>query len=279
MEGLRALAGVADLPVRVGAAGARATTSPERFASDLDGLLGMAARGDRAAKVALLACALWLLGDGEMRVEDLRAIADKGGLQRVAFVLADDAPHKCPSPHGRLPDVGLLEGARPRTHVFLCAEEPALPTLLTMADYAAFFDELLRSIQETPVHHRRVHELGDGPHRRVPLPPNVVRREVARFIRHPSAFAIGRLLDNPVLRRCDVVAIAARRPTTPAIVRKLTSSLRWIALPDVRAAVVANPFTPLRVALLLALTCSLRPVIATGNLHPRLRDLARSVAP
>ena len=111
--------------------------------------------------------------------------------------------------------------------------------------------------------------------------PASVRRAVTRLGQHHSAFTIGRLLDDPSTREGDVIAIAARRPTTPAIVRHLTSRPRWMQLPSVRAALVANPCTPTRVALLLAATClpRLRGIAAAGNVHPRVRELARLVRP
>ena len=77
--------------------------------------------------------------------------------------------------------------------------------------------------------------------------------------------------------RCD--RRSSPSPTTPAIVRLITSCSRWIKLPNVRAALLANPCTPTRIALLLAATClpRRRGIAAAGNVHPRIRELARLV--
>jgi hypothetical protein len=114
------------------------------------------------------------------------------------------------------------------------------------------------------------------PYVREVIHPSMVRTQIERLVHHPSAFTIGRLLDEPAVRARDVVTIAARRPTTDAIVRQLTSRSRWMQVPAVRVAILENPFTPTRVSLILAPTCLARlGAIASANVHPLVRELTR----
>jgi hypothetical protein len=61
---------------------------------------------------------------------------------------------------------------------------------------------------------------------------------------HPSARMIDRLLRRPWLGLRDVLLIAARRPTTEAIVARVATSSRWIRYVEVREALALNPFAP-----------------------------------
>jgi len=203
-------------------------------------------------------------------------------------MLADAAPHRGLAPGGRLPSLSIPETARVVRHFFTpgdchyvidgiryesrswphalpeAAPTEAAPKLKTREEYERYFATLMDDYVPSP-------------HAWRPMHPASVRRAVTRLGQHHSAFTIGRLLDDPAVRERDVIAIAARRPTTPAIVRELTSRPRWMQLPNVRAALVSNPCTPTRVALLLGATClpRLRGIAAAGNVHPRVRELAR----
>ncbi len=72
-----------------------------------------------------------------------------------------------------------------------------------------------------------------------------------RILAHPDPQVVRGLLRSPALRLPEALAIAARRPTSDALVDELTHSLRWMARVEVRQALVANPFVRPRVALLL----------------------------
>jgi hypothetical protein len=63
------------------------------------------------------------------------------------------------------------------------------------------------------------------------------------LVHHDPAF-IGRLLDTRWIRPSDVVRIASRRPTSPAIVLAIATRDRWFEEVPVRAAIAANPYTP-----------------------------------
>ena len=284
---LRALARVVDLPVRVGAVARHARTRPAAFVAQLESLIVGSGLGSTADADAVLACALWCLHQDEARLAELHAIAVREGRALVAAILADDAPHRGLARGGRLPRLDIPGTARVVRQVFAQSDQhylidgiryesrgwlaplpppPPLPKLTTAAEYEVYFEKLLAD--HVP-----------GPYAWRPMHHGSIRGAVKRLAGHHDPFTIGRLLDDPSVRERDVIAIAARRPTTPAIVRELTSRSRWMQLPNVRAALVANPCTPTRVALILAATClpRLRGIAAAGNVHPRVRELARLV--
>jgi hypothetical protein len=79
---------------------------------------------------------------------------------------------------------------------------------------------------------------------------------IQRLTNHHDPRMIRRLLEQRWIRRAHVVALAARRPTTPAIVRELCASPRWLLHAEVREALASNPFTPASVVLPLLPTLS-----------------------
>jgi hypothetical protein len=97
-----------------------------------------------------------------------------------------------------------------------------------------------------------------------------------RILAHPDPQVVRGLLQAPTLRLPEALAIAARRPTSDAIVGELTRSLRWIARVEVREALVANPFVRPRVALLLLPTilAPARRALGRGAVHPLVRAAA-----
>ena len=281
---LQALSRIVDLPVRVGAVAKHARKRPEAFVAELESLVMASGLGAAGAADAVLACALWLLDQSDARVSELHTVAVREGRAVVSAMLADAAPHRGLAPGGRRKTLDIPVTARVVRHLFVQGdghyeidgiryeprpraplEPPAEPSpKLAFANYEGYFATLAEQFVSAPYVWRAMH-------------PVSVRRAVTRLGEHHSAFTIGRLLDDPAVRERDVIAIAARRPTTPAIVRELTSRPRWMQLPNVRAALLANPCTPTRVALILATTClpRLRGIAATGNVHPRVRELAR----
>lgn len=283
---LRGLAGIVDLPVRIGAVARHVRTSPDAFVAQLERLIVESGLGSNAAAEAVVACALWLLDQDDARVSELGTLAVRDGHGLVSALLAEAAPHRGLARGGRLAPLDIRETARVRRYVFTeCGDYPYLIdglhyavrwSLPPLPRWASTSDG---SEDWTTYCATLVEQCAGEPHSWRPLSPVSVRRAVARLGQHPSAFVIGRLLDDPSTRERDVIAIAARRPTTPAIVRQITSRARWMHLPGVRAALLANPGTPTRVALLLAVTClpRLRGIATRGNVHPRVRDLARLV--
>ncbi len=97
-----------------------------------------------------------------------------------------------------------------------------------------------------------------------------------RILAHPDPQVVRGLLRSPALRLPEALAIAARRPTSDALVDELTHSLRWMARVEVRQALVANPFVRPRVALLLLPTilAPARRALGRGAVHPLVRAAA-----
>jgi hypothetical protein len=98
-----------------------------------------------------------------------------------------------------------------------------------------------------------------------------------RVLLHSYPEVVRRLLRGPALRLDEALVIASRRPTSDAIVREITGSLRWMGRIEVREALVANPFVRPRVALALLPTVlsPARRALGRGAVHPLL---ARAVA-
>jgi hypothetical protein len=97
-----------------------------------------------------------------------------------------------------------------------------------------------------------------------------------RILAHPDPQVVRGLLRSPALRLPEALAIAARRPTSDALVDELAHSLRWMARVEVRQALVANPFVRPRVALLLLPTilAPARRALGHGAVHPLVRAAA-----
>ncbi len=71
------------------------------------------------------------------------------------------------------------------------------------------------------------------------------RRDVLqRLLRDPDASVLRILLGNPRLTERDVIAVAARRPTTAEAQRAIFASERFISRYAVKRALVLNPYTP-----------------------------------
>jgi hypothetical protein len=122
---------------------------------------------------------------------------------------------------------------------------------------------------------------------RAPLPsiqPDVRRwvvytrtRRIEELRLHPSARMIERLLRQPWLRLSDVLLIAARRPTSEAIVACVLSSPRWNRYIAVREALVLNPFAPGSITLRLLPTLRLPALLEMrggGWAHPLVAEAA-----
>jgi hypothetical protein len=75
-----------------------------------------------------------------------------------------------------------------------------------------------------------------------------------------------------------VLAIASRRPNVPGIGLAIALDDRWFGLPEVREALVLNPF--FATSLVLALVPCMPPVLLAhlrdaGNAHPLVGNAAR----
>ena len=108
------------------------------------------------------------------------------------------------------------------------------------------------------------------------------RNLLARVLRDPHPDVIGIVLANPAIVERDVVALCARRPIVPDVLREVTRSVRWMVRPAVRVALAKNPHTPLDVALRLVPSLDAvarREIAGMGELHEELRTACRGRAP
>lgn len=296
---LRRLAGVLELPARVQAVPlARERLGDDAFVEALDALARDAARGASPADDdAILACSLWLANVGRSRVGRLLEAARRGR-HRVAIAMLDDEPaHKQLSRRGRLPDPSGPGRVLRHARVWSPPESrlrPYLDELVRLvhpwddADYVSERQVLWgeATLPEWPLDYdssdalgvpaERDEAEGRGTWERMPLPALHVARQVKQLVMHPEPSVIRALLRDRSVGMKDVVRIAARRPTTPAIVDELLAHVGWMARPQVRTALVENPFTPTRTALLLLPTVRARlRSVATAGVHPRLHALAK----
>lgn len=88
---------------------------------------------------------------------------------------------------------------------------------------------------------------------------------------------IRQLLQNPRLTENNVIVIAARRPNHPGVIEEIYRSPKWSARPEVRIAIIRNPYTPPHLAIALVPTLlrqHLREVMMDINLHQNIREVA-----
>lgn len=88
---------------------------------------------------------------------------------------------------------------------------------------------------------------------------------IARALRDPDPSVIRILLGNPSLTENDVVRLCAARPLPPEVQREVFRSPRWVTRYRVKVTLVLNPYTPLDVALQLALHLSRQDQVRVGN--------------
>ncbi len=113
-----------------------------------------------------------------------------------------------------------------------------------------------------------------GKYRTMRLRSAMSARLVGTFV-HPSAEHTRRLLAEPALSPRDVVAMAARRPTTTELLVEIAACPRWVKRAEVREALVLNPFTPPAIAVRLLPTLpTLRRARGSVELDPRVREMA-----
>ena len=299
---LRSLAAIVELPSRVHAVGERvARLGSAGFVAALDVLARDAARGATSADSdAMLACALWLASAGRRAlIEDLLEAAKRGEHLVVSALLDDGPAHKQLSRHGRLPDGGgpnrveryrkfwsppesalaiHLDELHFRSHPSDDHELPAERQILLWSPALPAWEREYDSAEALGV--PEMPEAREGREERgawirVPLRLPELAKQLERLAMRPDPAVLRALLRDRAVRLRDVVMIAARRPTTAPIVAELVAHVGWMARPSVRTAMLENPFTPTRTALLLLPTCRARlRAVARANVHPRLRALA-----
>lgn len=254
---LRALGGVTDLVARVHAVSARyARVGAESFADELDAELRACASFMTARDEAVMvACALWLVAEaGPRRARLADAARERAPL--VAAIVGDAAAHKT-APRG-LVDLGGHD--RIVRHVRVWSDAWPPPELVTAQPW-----------------------LADEP----PIPAGWSAFEVPRYLvdaqrsalaARPSARAIANLLSDRATPDRLVVRVAARRPSTPAMIHEIIRRPHLVLKRAVRAALVENPYTPVGTALALLPSVPVRyGAVAAADVHPRVRELARAL--
>lgn len=140
--------------------------------------------------------------------------------------------------------------------------------------------------------HRALAQGSKLPEVRLPMDRDVTlgeRRSIAtgpklklldRLVDDPNPLVIERLLDNPRIKQAHVVAIAAKRPTLPELLRLVACHTKWVQRLEVREAVVRNPFNTTGVCLKLVPTLGL-PVLYqlkhASDIHPGITAFARDL--
>lgn len=284
-SGLSRLGHVTDLRAGLAAVAARrARWGHERFAEELERLLDPMHLPGEARRDAIFACMLHLVRTDDAELDELASVAARAGSSEVARLLGGPADAACRAlaPGGRLADVGLARTTRLVARFDYVVDEivgepPPLeaweePAPTEAPDFPwddPPFDPRVHWPEREQAVEPRWHSLT--------LPPNhvLLRRRAAQLARHPDPFTIGRLLDAPATRLADAMSVAARRPTTRALVQELVKRDRWISRLEIRAALASNPFTPTRTARLLVVTCGARLRRLDGaNVDPTVRATA-----
>jgi len=247
----------------------------EGFVAAIDELARDAAMGATVADVdAMLACALFFLRGREDRVAPLVESARR--IERtVALALFEDAaPHKGLSRLGRPRDRG---GPRRIVRDVLTRNPSSEEDRESLR--RLYSEEPWSSLLQGSVEDRLPQEDYEASWERVRLPPAHVAMQVRRLASTGDSGVVRTLLDERLTRPKDVLRIASKRPLDPEIVGAIVARDTWILRPEIRAALVENPFTPTRVSLLLVPTCraSFRS-IAKADLHPRLHELVKTLS-
>ncbi len=140
-------------------------------------------------------------------------------------------------------------------------------------------DEATRTLLIDPPPTRRVD------HTRLPRPPMDRDREITlgerrswarrqdrdilvRLLADPDPGVVLNLLNNPRLTEADVLKLASRRPTVPAVLQTVFRHARWGRRRVVQHALVLNPHTPVDTA------CGLVALLDRETVRAVRRDLA-----
>jgi len=231
----RALEVLPDLPSRRAVLREKLLGAPAAAVWGIDAIVRRALDGRTSRRDATVTLASVLIGmrraGDSQGIDALRTEAARAGLTVVVALLGDAPAHRALARLGRLREVCIPERA-PFRRWPLAAELG-----LTRSG-------LLRL--------RRTSH-GEG------------------FAMHPSPILIGRLLRERWLELEDVLHVAARRPTTPALAFELASHDRWLQRLEVREAMAQNPFTP--TGIVLSLLPSIRRRLLwhlrdAGDAHP-----------
>lgn len=264
MSPLRRLSAIVGCAPRVQAVGERIERlGDDGFVAALDELARDAAMGASPADVeAMLACALFFLRGREDRIAPLLDAARRTEKSVAVALFEEASPHKALSHRGRLRDRG---GPR-RVIREATIRHPSADEVRAVFDDAPWLDGYPSWLPEAGAY--------EASKERIRLPPAHVAMQVRQLATRNDSGVIRNLLFDRAMSAREVVKIAARRPTSADLVDEIVAHDGWIARPDVRTALVENPFTPTRTVLLLLPTCraSFR-ALAKADVHPRVCEL------
>ena len=105
-----------------------------------------------------------------------------------------------------------------------------------------------------------------------------IKDKLDRLLSDPDTIVIINILNNPKITEKEIVKIASKRPTSPNILRLISTHKRWGTRYVIKKALVQNPYTPPRISLgLLEFLFSqdLKEVANDGGLHPQVRLAAK----
>jgi len=95
-----------------------------------------------------------------------------------------------------------------------------------------------------------------------------------RMVFERDPLVIKHLLSNPLITEKDVLKISSLRPTTSSVIKTIFSSDKWINYYAVKEAIIKNPYTPFRIALVLLFYMQkqeLESIKKNATLHPEIR--------
>ncbi len=101
-----------------------------------------------------------------------------------------------------------------------------------------------------------------------------------RMLLEKDPYVIKHLLSNPMITEKELLKIASVRPTNAEVIRVIYLFDKWINLYAVKEAIVKNPYSPFRLALLMLFYMQkkeLVSIIEDNTLHPTIRDIAKEI--
>lgn len=101
-----------------------------------------------------------------------------------------------------------------------------------------------------------------------------------RMVFEKDPMIIKHLLLNPIITEKDVLKISSLRPTTEVVIKTVFSSTKWINSYAVKEALIKNPYSPFRIALILLFYMQKKELLnikKDNTLHPELRYEASKI--
>jgi len=103
---------------------------------------------------------------------------------------------------------------------------------------------------------------------------------INRLLHDQDPNVVEQILANPSLTEEQVVKIAAKRPTSAEVLRKISNSVRWIKRYRIKKALVYNPYTPTELSINLVKLLMRQDIIGVAqneSLHFELRQMAKKI--